>query len=64
MVDPIFINTSEAARLLGVSPSTLEKWRFYNVPDRPQAIRLGRAIRYKVDDLRAWADERAKDCAQ
>lgn len=60
MVDPIFINTSEAARLLGVSPSTLEKWRFYNVPDSPPAVRIGRAVRYKVDDLRAWADERAK----
>lgn len=64
MVDPIFINTTEAARLLGVSPSTLEKWRFHKTPDSPPSVRIGRAVRYKVDDLRAWANARAKGGVQ
>ena len=55
--EPILVGTKEAARLLGLSSSTLEKWRFYRVPGTPQVVRIGRACRYRLDDLRTWVDQ-------
>lgn len=62
LADPIFIDTAEAARRLGLSISTLEKYRFHRVPDAPPFVRLGRAVRYRVSDLEAWAA--AREAAQ
>lgn len=56
--DPIFVDTAEAARRLGLSLSTLEKYRFHRVPDAPPYVRIGRAVRYRVTDLEAWAADR------
>ncbi|WP_223476742.1 helix-turn-helix domain-containing protein [Oricola indica] len=55
--EPILISTKEAARLLGLSTSTLEKWRFYRVEDAPPVVRIGRACRYRLSDIRAWAED-------
>lgn len=57
---PILVDTIEAARLLGLSTSTLEKWRFYRVPDAPPVIRIGRACRYRVSDLTDWVEQRCE----
>ncbi|MDW4496354.1 helix-turn-helix domain-containing protein [Sulfitobacter sp. D35] len=57
--EPILVDTSEAAQMLGVSASLLEKWRFFRDPDAPPYTKIGRCIRYRIADLRAWADERA-----
>lgn len=62
LAEPIFIDTAEAARRLGLSISTLEKYRFHRVPDAPPFVRLGRAVRYRVSDLEAWAA--AREAAQ
>lgn len=56
--EPIFVDTAEAARRLGLSLSTLEKYRFHHVADAPPFVRIGRAVRYRVSDLEAWAAER------
>lgn len=59
--DPIFVDTQEAARRLGLSLSTLEKYRFHRVPDAPPYVRIGRAVRYRVTDLEAWAAARGAE---
>ncbi|TCM78329.1 helix-turn-helix transcriptional regulator [Rhodovulum steppense] len=56
--EPIFVDTQEAARRLGLSLSTLEKYRFYRAADAPPYVRIGRAVRYRVSDLEAWAAAR------
>lgn len=48
--EPMLLRRSEAAKLLSMPLSTLEKQR-----DIPY-IKLGRAVYYAPADLRAWAE--------
>jgi predicted DNA-binding transcriptional regulator AlpA len=60
---PLLVGTQKAASILGLSTSTLEKWRFYNTPDTPPVVRIGRACRYRLTDLEKWVArlDNAKD---
>ena len=49
-----FLRTHEAARLLGLSPRTLEKYRCHG--SGPTFRKLGGRVVYAVADLNAWAD--------
>ena len=49
-----FLCTKEAARLLSLSPRTLEKHRTYGTG--PQYFKLGGRVTYKIEDLQNWAD--------
>jgi predicted DNA-binding transcriptional regulator AlpA len=49
-----FLRTPEAARLLGLSPRTLEKHRTYGTG--PTYRKLGGRIVYAPEDLKLWAD--------
>jgi len=42
------LDVPEAAEYLGLSKSTLDKWRCYG--EGPQFIKMGRAIRYRLSD--------------
>lgn len=55
---PRALTTDEAAHRLGVSSSLLEKLRVYKPEKSPPFIRIGRAIRYRMSDLDAWASAR------
>jgi hypothetical protein len=56
---PLYIDTGEAAKLLGLSSSSLEKYRFYRDPNGPPFARFGRgSIRYHVPTLLDWAEGR------
>jgi len=57
---PLLVGTREAAHILGLSASTLEKWRFFRTPGTPPVVRIGRACRYRLDDLRTWVDQASK----
>ncbi|WP_456782934.1 helix-turn-helix transcriptional regulator [Bradyrhizobium sp. USDA 4516] len=48
------LNEKQAARLLAISFRTLQAWRRTGVG--PSFIKLGRAVRYRQQDLLAWAD--------
>ena len=52
------LSSKEVAVLLGVSPSTLSRWRFEG--DGPQYLKLGRGpkaiIRYRRSDVAAYLD--------
>lgn len=56
---PLYVDTPTAAALLGLSRSTLEKYRFYRDPNGPPYAVFGRAsIRYHTPSLLEWASER------
>ncbi|HBZ44056.1 MAG TPA: excisionase [Maritimibacter sp.] len=56
---PLYVDTPTAAGLLGLSRSSLEKYRHYRDPKGPPFAVFGRgSIRYHVPSLLAWAQER------
>ena len=48
----IILTTPQAARYLGLAVSTLNKWRCFG--DGPKFLKLGRAVRYRQEDLDAF----------
>lgn len=52
-----YLRTHEAARLLGISPRTLEKYRCHG--SGPTFRKLGGRVVYAIDDLEAWANHSA-----
>lgn len=52
-----YVRTHEAARILGISPRTLEKYRCHG--SGPTFRKLGGRVVYAVDDLQAWAERGA-----
>jgi excisionase family DNA binding protein len=49
--EPLLLRPAEAARFLAISPRKL--WELTNTREVP-AIRIGRALRYPTEELRAW----------
>ena len=49
------LDQTQAAELLQISPRTVEGWRSRG--EGPRFVRVGRRVRYRLDDLRAWLDE-------
>ena len=57
---PLYVNTKTAAKVLGLSRSSLEKARFYRRQDGPPYVVFGnRSVRYHLPSLLAWAQDRA-----
>ena len=54
--DQQFISTREAAALLGLSPSTLARYRITG--EGPWYCKLGGCVRYRENDVEAWAADR------
>ena len=50
------LNTMEAAEALRLAAGTLEKLRTYG--GGPRYVKLGRAVRYRREDLEAWLADR------
>lgn len=50
------LNTRDAARYLGLAVSTLNKWRCHG--GGPEFLKLGRAVRYRQQDLDAFLASR------
>jgi predicted DNA-binding transcriptional regulator AlpA len=54
-----YVDTTAAANVLGLSRSSLEKFRFYKDPEGPPYVVFGRsAVRYHVATLLEWAQNR------
>ena len=51
--------TGEAAKLLGMSPSTLEKWR--SEKRGPVYFRIGGRIYYRTEDLEQYQESRLRN---
>jgi hypothetical protein len=54
--NPITLTAGEAAKVLGLAPSTLAKLRLSG--NGPVYCKLGRRVVYRKDDLEAWLDSR------
>lgn len=50
------LTTPEAAHYLGLAVSTLNKWRCHG--GGPEFLKLGRAVRYRQDDLDRFLETR------
>lgn len=55
MIPTEYLNTPQAARLVGLSPRTLEKLRVQG--NGPEYRKLNRAVRYARHDLEKWLDQ-------
>jgi predicted DNA-binding transcriptional regulator AlpA len=54
------LDTREAARQLGLSPSYLAKRRITGGTDSPVFIKLGKLVRYAQKDIDAYLDSRRR----
>ncbi len=50
------LTTRQAAQYLGLSMSTLNKWRCYGTG--PKYLKLGRAVRYQQEELDRYLETR------
>ena len=49
------LTENDAASYLAISPITLRRWRWLQIPDTPRWIKLGnRTIRYPVSELQQY----------
>lgn len=55
--DDTLLTEAEVARLLTMSPRTLQKWR-YEGGHTPAFHKVGRAVRYRLGDVKEWLRER------
>ncbi len=51
------LTTEDVARRLRLSPDTLVTWRSTREADLPY-VKLGKAVRYRPEDVRAFVDSR------
>lgn len=51
-IDPVWLDTPTASRYLSLSESLLEKYRARG--EGPPFVRLGRAVRYRREQLDQW----------
>lgn len=58
-LEPKYFGTKAAAKYLGFSHKTLEKYRVCG--GGPKFFKIGRYARYKLEDLDAWAE--VKHCS-
>jgi predicted DNA-binding transcriptional regulator AlpA len=54
--NPITLTACEAAKVLGLAPSTLAKLRLFG--NGPTYCKLGRRVVYRREDLEAWLASR------
>lgn len=57
MSNPLLFNSKQAAEALAISPRKL--WSLTASGEIPH-VKIGRSVRYPVDDLRAWIDAQKK----
>jgi hypothetical protein len=50
---PIFLSEKQVAQQLGISPVTLRRWRWLG--EGPRFHKFGRLVRYRTDDIVAFA---------
>jgi excisionase family DNA binding protein len=53
--EPLLLRPAEAARFLAISPHKL--WELTNMREVP-FIRIGRSLRYPVEELKTWVAKR------
>lgn len=50
------LNEHDVARITGLSVASVRRWRLLH--SGPRATKIGAAVRYKPEDVKAWLDSR------
>jgi len=53
------LTTKELAKYLGIAPYTLHQYRTKG--NGPRYIKLGRLVRYDIDDVQEWINEKTRE---
>jgi predicted DNA-binding transcriptional regulator AlpA len=53
--EPLFVTAAELAQLMRISTRTL--WRLLSARKIPEPIRLGGAVRWRIDLIQDWIDQ-------
>ena len=62
LLDGGWLSTEEVAKLLGVDPSTIRRWRTARPTQGPPFVRLSsRVTVYSMSDVRRWLERRRID---
>ena len=56
--EKLVVNTKQAADMLGMSVRFLEVLRYQG--GGPAFVKLGERVRYRVQDIEAWVEERVR----
>jgi len=59
MTHSALLDTQAAADVLGLSPNTLSRWRWSG--SGPRFVKLGRAVRYRREDLDQFIAQAARE---
>lgn len=51
-----YLTTREVAAMLRIAPQTLEKARSTGLGPQIPFVKVGRAVRYAIVDVRAWVE--------
>ena len=55
LVEPL-LTEAEVADICGLSTAAIRRWRLLN--QGPRYIKVGAAVRYRLEDIRAWLETR------
>jgi predicted DNA-binding transcriptional regulator AlpA len=50
------LNEKDVSRITGLSIASVRRWRLLKIG--PRATKIGAAVRYKPEDVKAWLDSR------
>ena len=57
--DDVLVDQTGAGKLLGIPPSTLQKWRSTGECSIPY-VKIGKAVRYRTTDLKDYIEKHTK----
>ena len=61
-IEPILMTAREAARALTVCEKTL--WTLTQPRGKIPAVRIGKAVRYRMEDLQAWIEKKVRESSE
>jgi predicted DNA-binding transcriptional regulator AlpA len=50
------LNEHDVARITGLSVASVRRWRLFK--SGPKYLKIGSAVRYRAEDVRAWLEAR------
>ncbi len=53
---PTLLNEFDVARTTGLSVASVRRWRLFK--QGPKYLKIGSAVRYRAEDVRAWLETR------
>lgn len=53
---PTLLNEFDVARVTGLSVASVRRWRLFK--QGPKYMKIGSAVRYRPEDVRAWLETR------